>query len=47
MALMISESLHQACDFQNDLQSWMGHNCTLIKANIGAVVVFAREKDRT
>lgn len=47
MALMVSEIIYQACGFQSDLYSYMGHDCTLIKANVGAVFFFAREKDRT
>lgn len=47
MALMTSKSLHQVCDFQNDLYFCMGHNCTLIKANVFAVFFLVREKHGT
>lgn len=44
---MISRILYQACDFQSDIYSSIGHDCTPIKANDGAIFFFAREKDKT
>ena len=46
-ALMISESLCMPILFQNDFYFCMDHNCTPVKADVGAIFFFVREKCET
>ena len=44
---MISESLCMSILFQNDFYFCMDHNCTPVKADVGAIFFFARGKCET